>query len=183
MSNATALTPEYLAEIRALADAATPGDWTVDAPTRGLITIETGRAEVIAPDSVHCMAYCYGGSSSYTLSAADAAFIAVSRTAVPKLLDEIELLHYLLSESQTDLDNERESRDADDQIADVIREEWQIARAERDALAAKVARVEEAMARLEADERESLIRVGQHLHVSADVLVNIIRAALAGGGQ
>lgn len=53
-------------------------------------------------------------------------------------------------------------------------------RAERDALAAKVARVEEAMARLEADERESLIRVGQHLHVSADVLVKIVRAALAG---
>ncbi|MCW5952064.1 MAG: hypothetical protein KIT69_07385 [Propionibacteriaceae bacterium] len=97
---------------------------------------------------------------------------------------EVERLHYLLTESQTDLDNEREFRDADDQIAemraDVIREEWQLARAERDALAAQVARVEEAMARLEADDRESLIRVGQHLHISADTTVRVVRAALAG---
>ena len=181
------LTPEYLAEIRALADAATPGDWTVYAPTYGPITIETDRTEVIAPDSVHCMAYCYGGSSSYTLSAADAAFIAVSRTAIPEMLDEIDHLYFLLSESQTDLDNEREFRDADDQIAemraDVLREEWQIARAERDALAAKVARVE---ALAEEWSRAPAVGGNSAEQWEFDTERNCaqaLRAALAGGEQ
>ena len=93
------------------------------------------------------------------------------RTAIPEMLDEIDHLYFLLSESQTDLENEREFRDADDQIAemraDVLREEWQIARAERDALAAKVARV------------EALIETVEH-RMMATAKPDELRAALAG---
>lgn len=101
---------------------------------------------------------------------------AVVLDAVPELLDEIERLNYLLTESQTDLDNEREFRDIDDQTsemrADVIREEWQLARAERDALAAKVARVEALRASWRLTSSYTLANAAEGL-----------RVALAGGGR
>lgn len=140
----TGLTPKYLAYLREVADGAIPGPWDYmtnrvgDSPL--IVTIYTDDPD--DPTLIKPL-ICFESS---TENLPDAQFIAVSRTAIPEMLDEIDHLYFLLSESQTDLDNEREFRDADNQIAemraDVLREEWQIARAERDALAAKVARVE-----------------------------------------
>lgn len=69
------MTPERLAELRAIAAAATPGPWT----TSSAWSVRSGRDELVA-------------ATSYYNHEADAEFIAAARTAIPALLAEIERL-------------------------------------------------------------------------------------------
>lgn len=82
------MTPSRLAEIKALADAATPGPWRwFPNPHPNDETIETRIA--------------FGDPWTYSLWSGirerDAAFIAASRTAVPELVAEVERLTALLA--------------------------------------------------------------------------------------
>lgn len=81
---------DRLDEIRARADAATGGPWEVRKSRSGNNWID-GRNydEILAPETVECMAYCYGGSSMIRLDDMDAAFIAAARDDVPWLLAEV----------------------------------------------------------------------------------------------
>ena len=85
------MTDEHLAELRALADAATSGPWKVsDTPLapdfeNAWVVLEDGR------DGLHAG---YDGQ----FSVADAAFIAASRTAIPELLDVIARVKKVLAE-------------------------------------------------------------------------------------
>lgn len=78
------VTPERVAELRALADAATPGPWeygtAMCCPDMGWVDGPSGRVCGLATKSTHGM------------NAEDAEFCAASRTALPEALDEIERL-------------------------------------------------------------------------------------------
>ena len=84
------MTPAELNQLRALAQAATPGPWRVEA--RGHAAQEVARVnnlEVAPPDSVEL-----------SLCATDAAYIAaVSPDVVLGLIDEVDRLRLLLRES------------------------------------------------------------------------------------
>lgn len=112
--------PEQLATWRALADAATAGPWPLHdyhAPLEEMVEtfremLEQGSGPVFwtaKPETDLATAITGNGPTS----AANAAFIAAARTAVPALLDECERLQsipleeaikLLESEMQTDLD-------------------------------------------------------------------------------
>lgn len=82
---------EWIAEQRALADAATAPPWKPwKSGTPWIEGGENGYDDVLAPDYVACMSHCYGGSSRVEISDADHAFIIASRTTVPALLAAVE---------------------------------------------------------------------------------------------
>lgn len=75
-----------LAEIRALADAATPGPWMSDADGvlgSGTVVAEAGGCEHVVGD------LCFGEGAE---AEADLAFVIAARTAVPELLAELDRL-------------------------------------------------------------------------------------------
>lgn len=75
------VTPEYLAELRRLADAATPGPWDSDYRLGDIaIPVYVGEDE--------WEAYRLGAFECTN----DAKFATASRTAIPELLDHIEKL-------------------------------------------------------------------------------------------
>ncbi len=83
----------------ALCAAATSGPWevcgqSIDGPD---------YKEVIRKGPVDCMAYCYGGSSTIEGDnlAADMAFCAAARTALPALIAEVRRLRKQLQERHT----------------------------------------------------------------------------------
>lgn len=76
------ITPEQLAEWKALADAATPGPWW--------------SGECVPADG-HALAWlgnmfvdCNGGQKNYAEPSCDAEFIAASREAIPALIADLE---------------------------------------------------------------------------------------------
>jgi hypothetical protein len=82
MTQTAALTHEERAEIRALSERATPGEWSVEGPSRGF-----------AGYIIHGAGYVELASlleSSESDAEADAAFIAAARPALPRLLDALE---------------------------------------------------------------------------------------------
>lgn len=83
------MTPARIAELRALADAATPGPW--DGTDYSVSGQTDGRSQFVA--AVSCEVY-----DSNPRYAQDSAFIASARTAVPELLDEVERLRDALEE-------------------------------------------------------------------------------------
>jgi hypothetical protein len=94
ITETAALTQEERAEIRALSERATPGEWSVEGPSRGF-----------AGYIIHGAGYVELASlleSSESDAEADAAFIAAARTALPRLLDALEA-----AERERDALNER----------------------------------------------------------------------------
>jgi hypothetical protein len=81
---------DFVAEARALAAAATPGPWRWT--QRGIDGGENFWTDVIVPGRVECMAYCYGGSSTFEMDNEqdDAEFIAAARSLVPALCDQVD---------------------------------------------------------------------------------------------
>lgn len=75
------MSPERLKELRALAEAATPGPWHIDGPNADDVVAEVSSLTVVPRTNGMLCAPRY-----------DAAFIAASRSAVPELLDEVERL-------------------------------------------------------------------------------------------
>jgi hypothetical protein len=88
------MTPERIAELRALAAAATPGPWTYqERESNGLRTtrwVRGNNSEWVAdlPGAIHLQRD----------KEQDAAFIAAARTALPEALDEIERLNRAIGE-------------------------------------------------------------------------------------
>ena len=80
------MTDERLAELRALADAATPGIWDFTSHN----VPGTYRAHILGEPPVLII--------SMARRDEDLAFIAASRTAIPELLDEVERLRAELEE-------------------------------------------------------------------------------------
>ena len=76
------MTDERISELRAIAEAATPGPWAVDIQTPDLAA-NIGNAEKWV-----CAVTKEGGHG-------DVDFIVASRTAIPELLDEIARLRDL----------------------------------------------------------------------------------------
>lgn len=110
---------EELAEIRAVSDEATPGPWflayaTVHDRPRAQefmrIERETPDAAPDAayeklPDTAICHVPVVAGDTPTAQGARDAKFIAVARTAVPRLLDEVAQLRDHVSHIPALLDN------------------------------------------------------------------------------
>lgn len=90
------MTPERLAELRRLADAATPGPWAWEATSQQDNSWCVGttdpphEGEVVTDDDTVVVDWVAESGNAERL--ADAAFLAASRTAVPDLLDEVERL-------------------------------------------------------------------------------------------
>lgn len=119
------VTKEYLADLQALADAATPGKWSAKEIERELHVAGPGddMHELVTsaePQPTHFIGLIYRSN--------DAAFIAAARTAIPKLIAHIDeqendRLHYIhmmhedkaqIKNLQGDLENElKEVRQAD----------------------------------------------------------------------
>lgn len=76
------MTPERIAELRRLAEAATKGPWEAKEPA----FMPGVKARVFGPG------YAPKHDGKECLPLADAAFIAAARSAVPELLDEVERL-------------------------------------------------------------------------------------------
>lgn len=91
------MTTAELAELRALCEAATPGKWehrtALDdgTPWNDVIAIHPDDWVIVVPDTGRAP------EESHAVEEADAAFIAASRTAVPRLLDRVEELAALLT--------------------------------------------------------------------------------------
>lgn len=85
------MTPDEIAALRALVDAATPGPWTTKGPGRGW----GDHVAVLSPDDDGPAVALAWASREWKR---DAAFIAASRAAVPTLLDEVERLRGALRE-------------------------------------------------------------------------------------
>ena len=80
-----------LNEIKARAEAATPGPWEADGT--GEVSQHWSRPkpwETVVGTDVACMSYCYGGSAKGVERDEDAEFIAHARTDVPALLDALQ---------------------------------------------------------------------------------------------
>lgn len=108
------LTADELAELHRLAQAATPGPWavyerscplndlgrsqgfTADAEPQRLIGTADAHPQLEAPAPVVGTAYgpFHEPPTRVWISAADAAFIAASRAAVPRLLNELARVQY-----------------------------------------------------------------------------------------
>lgn len=84
----TAPAEDWLAPIRARANAATPGPWTVE---RGSSAYQD--VEVRAPGNAFV---ALTGDPTFQGTVADAAFIAGTREDVPRLLDEVDRLRATL---------------------------------------------------------------------------------------
>ena len=80
------MTPEQLAALKALADAATPGPWEEVA--------ESGEWWITGPDIYNDAVMTTNASE---ISQADADFICAARAAVPALLAEVERLRAILA--------------------------------------------------------------------------------------
>lgn len=80
---------------RDLAATGTPGAWELSKPASGDPWIEqvglTGNA-VLEHEQVDCMSYCYGGSSRYNLSDADALKIVRAVNALPAIADLLDAI-------------------------------------------------------------------------------------------
>jgi hypothetical protein len=77
------MTPEHLAELERLADAATPGPWTTGTGTNGLHPWEVVTSPHLPAVEMH------GDDAT---AVADAVFIAAARQAVPALVAEVRRL-------------------------------------------------------------------------------------------
>ena len=94
------LTPAELAEIRARCDAATPGPWQTEKGR--VLTTEIGYLVAVA-ESVPASFYTAKPAGSlYERMAANAAFIAASRTDVPRLLATIEAMQAVIHRAAFD---------------------------------------------------------------------------------
>lgn len=93
---------EKYAELRKLAEAATPGPWESDDTT---VSQHWSRPEPwldVVNDEIACMAYCYGGSVRPIERPEDAAYIAAANpTAVLELLDRLEAAETALERTRT----------------------------------------------------------------------------------
>jgi hypothetical protein len=91
------MTPERLAELKALADAATPGPWEATNGSRAAIERVEGRVLV---RHVHhdTMVILRPDGTRRAFAFEDLPFIAAARTAVPELLAEVERLRILLAD-------------------------------------------------------------------------------------
>lgn len=145
MSADQPITPAELAEWQTVCEAIRDGDWRAARTARGM-TVENQDEEMVFIET-------YGITHT---SPENAAFIATARTAMPRLITEVERLEYAHTEAQTDLDNEREFREEWEKRYALMRTEVQrlsevVARrnAERDALAARIAKVEALVVRVE----------------------------------
>lgn len=79
-----------LDEWKAMEAAATPGPWEADG---GEISQHWSLPEPwqrVVQTDVACMSYCYGGTSAGVEHTVDAAFIAASRTVIPRLIAAVE---------------------------------------------------------------------------------------------
>jgi|JI10StandDraft_1071094.scaffolds.fasta_scaffold921141_2 hypothetical protein len=77
---------------RELADSGTPGPWRITQRDTGN-WIDAGEYdEVLAPEQVECMAYCYGGSSAIEMSDTDAAKIVRAVNALPAIADLLDAI-------------------------------------------------------------------------------------------
>lgn len=87
------MTPARIAELRALCAAATPGPWEVDGDGRDIcgFTDRLGAANGQSPYEI-----TENNGFMRNDMAADAAFIAAARTALPEAIDEIERLRAAL---------------------------------------------------------------------------------------
>lgn len=79
-----------LGEWKALEAAATPGPWEDDGGEIGQHWSLPEPWQKVVSTDVACMDYCYGGSAAGAERVADAAFIAASRTVVPRLIAAVE---------------------------------------------------------------------------------------------
>lgn len=151
------MTDDRLTELRRLCEAATKGKWFAD---QGLVNTEADPT---------------GGIVNETISDADAAFIAASRDALPRLLDEVEGLRWqawCLMWGAIGC-----AADADRCIA-----EMHFANAEN-------ARMREGLLRIAARMREGLLLIAEQCHNDDDCrcadhqIVLLARAALEGGSK
>ena len=78
--------------IRTLADSGTPGPWELSKPSGDPWIEQVGPVgnTVLEPERVDCMSYCYGGSSRYNLSDADAAKIVAAVNMLPAVAALVE---------------------------------------------------------------------------------------------
>ena len=90
------LTDDRLAELRKIAEAATPGDWCVGVDRDGTavaIDCGDGYADVLQGGPVSCMDYCYGGVSTVEARDADwAHMVAFDPPTVLALLSDVKRL-------------------------------------------------------------------------------------------
>ena len=84
-------TEALLQDWKAKTDAATPGPWEDDGSN---VAQATGAYANITPYQVSCMSYCYGGTPE-PMTREDREFIAMSRTAVPRLMAAVEAIRAL----------------------------------------------------------------------------------------
>lgn len=174
------MTATRLAELRALADAATEGPWVMHCDDMEVIVVQAdGDRWPMA-----CYPIARGMEQGESDGEDDGAFIAAARTAVPELLDEVERLQSVLDELRNDYGTRVRERDewegnAEDlaeRLRLMTREARLISRvrdrrmAERDAMAAKLAAVEHLL-------------TGHYGPDGFGVFRRHIRAALAGGSD
>lgn len=101
------MTPARLAELRAVADAATKGPWVAviaDGACLG-IDAEADPDGIVETDAGH-----------YPPKPADAVFIAAARAAVPDLLDEIERMRAVVEAAE----RVRDARDIDGSLEPIV---------------------------------------------------------------
>lgn len=90
----TKIDEKWLAEAQAVCDAATPGPWTAqmgefgDTRLHGLVASD--GADIVSIDDSGC--YYAGETGGLSMKGADAAFIALARTALPEALAELRRL-------------------------------------------------------------------------------------------
>lgn len=100
-------------QIRALADAATPGPWTPC--TEGWATISSGSDSVIHAyhprDCCHECGEPYDMEPGVAIGVEDLEFIAAARTAVPQLLDQLDQAEARIKAVQDVLDQAWEEFD------------------------------------------------------------------------
>lgn len=99
MTSPKPLTAEEMAQIRARAEAATPGPWDLDAAGG-----HGHRWGVTGPESEDFEFLFY--PADYPRHGVDAEFIAHARSDVPRLLEEVERLRAALVRAREDLHDE-----------------------------------------------------------------------------
>ena len=88
------MTPERLAELTRICDAATPGPWVEHCD--GIETTDPGSLDITAKRGPYKGAVVVTDSGVYPPHEDDAAFICAARTAMPELLAEVGRLQSML---------------------------------------------------------------------------------------
>lgn len=105
------MSPQELAELRRLCEAATPGPWT--SSLRGKPEAEGWELGAHVQGGQYPIANCHSGYNKNGYGHhIDSVFIATSREAIPKLLDEVERLQLVAKfpQSQIEADLKKENQ-------------------------------------------------------------------------